>query len=1177
MAVQEGLVADDEDDDCETALEDARTGLDLLLRSLARDKGPRPPPVAKSAPDNPPHVDLSEADSIDATPLEPTVGSAPHNNTVTPTPKDVARNIRLKQATLSFGKSSATTDGDNNRAGPSNLEKSRWKLNLAQLINDVYEDAYEKWLATWSTHAGDAGKCRRRGKGATDVQTQAFRKHAGTQKHKLAMAKYTALVDGGSRQPRIDQHRAACDEDKLRVVALLDSLLFVSKCDAPMGLWVKLVRYLAEKGVKGFPKKGYGTYYTTTDCCSGKHLILYVTFIRDDSVVTEFMALLTVEKADAASLLSLLLSHVQAVGIDLRRIAGISTDGANVMMGCKSGLVTRLRLRIPHLVTTHCIAHREALAAKDASDDIPDFKIVDKVIRNVADHLGRSGPWHQCFLDLKEVFTSSSLELQGTHAVRWLSRGDAVLRFLAVLPADIVMLKEYDKKMFALVSSYRFHFLLNFIADVLEQLNILNRAFQHKEVKMLYNLLLLRIKRTTFHIESRYVDCGDDFGGGMSERLSPFLTQHGPGGTREMTVAGIDSDGRPTEFSFVLHEDPMEEFGGRGTHDGCVDVCTAFAEMIVSNIHGRLGDLESLSGLRLFTPDAWPLDRGERHARCVEWLESLITLFKAELNDDILPGGATAGRMVSVSTTPLPQSPDVTTTTATGGGVVVVVEVSAAAVEAVAAVAAAGVAEAVEVVEAAEAVVELVAELHRGVAPVVVSASSSSAVLRPPPLSSFVSGTLGVSAVEVLAPAPTFSVPETALFPDATEIPRWGDLSRAGVAVFDLDYDAILAAMYALSTSDEGDCYLCVPPDPGIEAAALGAGETAALGASASAAPGAGESAPSGTASAQVFHTFTLDSGASRSFFRDRTTLTPLSRPVAVSLADPSGGPVLASFSTILPCPAAPSSSLSGLYLPSFSTNLVSGADLQDQGVDQFTPASQRVTHCTCARTGRHLATFTRRPGSSLYTLSTESSSVSASGQVAASSQVLAAASGSGPESAPCSCRLLSHQTLLWHHRLGHPSLPRLRGMASRVLVSGLPRTSGMGLVLGGRSPVVLTGHADASWADDQATQRSSQGYTFSLGSGSVSWRSTRSSSVLSSSCEAEIYAGAMAAQELRWLTYLLTDLGEQPRSPPVLYVDNKAMLALCREHRLEHRTKHIALRYFLARELQQCGQLRLP
>ncbi|CAI7785709.1 unnamed protein product [Closterium sp. NIES-54] len=150
---------------------------------------------------------------------------------------------------------------------------------------------------------------------------------------------------------------------------------------------------------------------------------------------------------------------------------------------------------------------------------------------------------------------------------------------------------------------------------------------------------------------------------------------------------------------------------------------------------------------------------------------------------------------------------------------------------------------------------------------------------------------------------------------------------------------------------------------------------------------------------------------------------------------------------------------------------------------------------------------------------------------------------------------------------------PEHMAAAKRVL-RYLCSTSGLGLVLGGRRPVVLTGHADASWADDQATQRSSQGYTFSLGSGS--WRSTRSSSVLGSSCEAEIYAGAMAAQELRWLTYLLTDLGEPPRSPPVLYVDNKAMLALCREHRLEHRTKHIALRYFLARELQQRGQLRL-
>ncbi|CAI7878975.1 unnamed protein product [Closterium sp. NIES-53] len=83
------------------------------------------------------------------------------------------------------------------------------------------------------------------------------------------------------------------------------------------------------------------------------------------------------------------------------------------------------------------------------------------------------------------------------------------------------------------------------------------------------------------------------------------------------------------------------------------------------------------------------------------------------------------------------------------------------------------------------------------------------------------------------------------------------------------------------------------------------------------------------------------------------------------------------------------------------------------------------------SRTGEHLATFTWRPRSGLYTLTTESALVAESGQVAASVEVASS----------CSCRLLTHQTLLWHHHLGHPSLPRLRGMHSRLLVSGLPRS----------------------------------------------------------------------------------------------------------------------------------------
>ncbi|CAI5476244.1 unnamed protein product [Closterium sp. Yama58-4] len=165
-------------------------------------------------------------------------------------------------------------------------------------------------------------------------------------------------------------------------------------------------------------------------------------------------------------------------------------------------------------------------------------------------------------------------------------------------------------------------------------------------------------------------------------------------------------------------------------------------------------------------------------------------------------------------------------------------------------------------------------------------------------------------------------------FPDGNELPRWFDLEKKGVDIWALDFDAILTAMYAMFTSGEGAQYLRVPPDPGIltsEAAALGASASAAPGARVSATPGAGEAAAlgagesvsPGTESTAALHTFTLDSGASRCFFRDRTALEPLARPVAVSLADPSGGPVIATSSTVLPCPAVPSGTLTGVFTSS--------------------------------------------------------------------------------------------------------------------------------------------------------------------------------------------------------------------------------------------------------------------
>ncbi|CAI7729747.1 unnamed protein product [Closterium sp. NIES-53] len=151
--------------------------------------------------------------------------------------------------------------------------------------------------------------------------------------------------------------------------------------------------------------------------------------------------------------------------------------------------------------------------------------------------------------------------------------------------------------------------------------------------------------------------------------------------------------------------------------------------------------------------------------------------------------------------------------------------------------------------------------------------------------------------------------------------------------------------MYALSFSAEGDCYLCVPLDPGIAAAALGASESGT---------------PPGIAPAEALHTFTLESGASRSFFHDSTTLTPLPAPVPVRLADPSGGPVVARSSAVLPCPAVPCSSLSACVDLHVHTDGASPDYVHSSARVESVHAGYRASLGRCINSGFHVMSGSR-------------------------------------------------------------------------------------------------------------------------------------------------------------------------------------------------------------------------
>ena len=53
-----------------------------------------------------------------------------------------------------------------------------------------------------------------------------------------------------------------------------------------------------------------------------------------------------------------------------RKHVALGSDGANVMVGNYSGVARRLQSDAPHLVSSHCVAHRLALASAQVANDI---------------------------------------------------------------------------------------------------------------------------------------------------------------------------------------------------------------------------------------------------------------------------------------------------------------------------------------------------------------------------------------------------------------------------------------------------------------------------------------------------------------------------------------------------------------------------------------------------------------------------------------------------------------------------------------------------------------------------------------------------------------------------------------------------------------------------------------
>jgi hypothetical protein len=113
-----------------------------------------------------------------------------------------------------------------------------------------------------------------------------------------------------------------------------------------------------------------------SDVATMEQMVCYVQYFDSDlnEVKTDFLFICNIlENADSANsktLFNVLCMKLKELKMDVKKVSGLCTDGASVMVGKKDVLATKLKRENSSLIAVHCICHRLALACTDANTEL---------------------------------------------------------------------------------------------------------------------------------------------------------------------------------------------------------------------------------------------------------------------------------------------------------------------------------------------------------------------------------------------------------------------------------------------------------------------------------------------------------------------------------------------------------------------------------------------------------------------------------------------------------------------------------------------------------------------------------------------------------------------------------------------------------------------------------------
>ena len=228
----------------------------------------------------------------------------------------------------------------------------------------------------------------------------------------------------------------------------------------------------------------------STDISITKKLVLYARVVKDGRVTTLFLKNIEIPDGKAETIMEAINLWVTDNQIGFQKCVGFGSDGANVMVGRKTGVATRMKAKNPFVVSVHCAAHRLALVSSQAAREVSYMTKFMETLHALYNFFHNSAVRSSKLHSIQDALEEPVRSYKEVFSVRWLSLYDAIEAVLVTWPSLQTTLENevatsnnpLAKGLLHDTSQYVFLATCNFLIDALGVMKKLVKVFQVRDV-----------------------------------------------------------------------------------------------------------------------------------------------------------------------------------------------------------------------------------------------------------------------------------------------------------------------------------------------------------------------------------------------------------------------------------------------------------------------------------------------------------------------------------------------------------------------------------------------------------------------------------------------------------------------------------------------------------------------